>query len=330
MGMFRFRRKRGFTLIELLVVIAIIGILIALLLPAVQKVREAANRAKCSNNLRQLALATHNCHDQLQRLPPADAWFTPTGLGAQDGSSGGYGNPFFHLLNYIEGDNIYKSSATTSSNGITYYWPYQSVTKPNLKGIKIYNCPSDPSVGSDGLVDTGGTPWGGCSYAFNAQIFAKCTPSTYNPPNSLNYVQGGDLTDWFNAATIPGSFPDGQSNTILFAEKYGRCKGPMIGGGSGDAGSLWARVENTPAPSWLPGFAISWSKQSIGPKSKFQLQPSPYLGNCDPTRASTGHSGGMNVCLADGSGRSISSALSEATWWAAVTPSSGEVLSSDW
>ena len=111
MGRFRLRKQRGFTLIELLVVIAIIGILIALLLPAVQKVREAANRAKCFNNIKQLSLALHNCHDQLGKLPPACWWFTPNGASPATGSagSGGYGSLFFHLLPYIEMDNLWKS-----------------------------------------------------------------------------------------------------------------------------------------------------------------------------------------------------------------------------
>src|SRR6516164_9724157 len=136
--------RRGFTLIELLVVIAIIAVLIGLLLPAVQKVREAANRVKCKNNLHQLGLAAHQYHDDHQHLPPG-VGYTPLA------ESGVWGHHFFHLLPYLEQDNLYRRAlgpVALATGPVTIYWPGNNDVY--RQPVRSFLCPSDPSVGPGG------------------------------------------------------------------------------------------------------------------------------------------------------------------------------------
>lgn len=301
--MVRCRRlaRRAFTLIELLVAIAIISLLVGLLLPAVQRVREAANAIRCSNNLRQLALAAHNCHEALGKLPPGLGW------APGDRPPGAYGTWMFHLLPYLEQDNLYQASLYAGcyfagNNGV-YSAP-----------VKTFLCPSDPSTGDDGVVtDYLGLQWGASSYACNVQAF--CNVRT----------DGSLVSPQYNARII-ASFPDGTSNTIFFAEKYAICTNLNYPEG----GNLWAYWLTGPdLRPYHPGFGVSWNGYSYGPGSKFLVQPTPFNGNCDPTLASSPHSGGIHVAMADGSVRYLSASVSPYTWWYLCTPAGGETIPAD-
>jgi prepilin-type N-terminal cleavage/methylation domain-containing protein len=309
--------RRGFTLIELLVVMAIIAVLLGLLLPAVQKVRETANRMKCGNNLRQLGLAAHQYHDVNQHLPPGIG-YTPLA------TSGVWGNSFFHLLPYLEQGNLHEralGSVPLTTGPITMYFPGNN--EVYSQPVATFICPSDPSVGPGGVVTVDGLSWGASCYAVNSQVFAR---GRGDPQGNTRFA---DITD-------------GTSNTILYAEKYARCTSTSMPLTGGEGGSLWAYCAfrsldlpppmNPPPKPYAAGFAIvGYFGNPQGPTgSKFQVQPTPFLGNCDPTRAATAHASGMLVCLADGSVRTLAPSMSGETWWAAVTPAGGEILGSDW
>jgi hypothetical protein len=133
---------------------------------------------------------------------------------------------------------------------------------------------------------------------------------------------------------LGSTFRDGTSNTIVFAEKYARC---VLNSPSYNGGSYWAywNAFNLSTPKFFPkhaAFGIDYFNQANGkgPTCKFVMQPYPYIGNCDPTRASTGHTGGIQVGLADGTVRTVSEGVSGATWWAAMTPKSVDLLGGDW
>jgi prepilin-type N-terminal cleavage/methylation domain-containing protein/prepilin-type processing-associated H-X9-DG protein len=241
------RRWRGFTLIELLVVIAIIAILIGLLVPAVQKVREAAARIQCSNNLKQMSLATVNCADQHAGvLPPGDGLYpsqTPS-----DRNS--YASVFFHILPYIEQDNSYNGTLQQGdphgqNDGFLTYSPFWNVLQAN---VKTYNCPSDPS-------QTGNGGWnsGLSSYAYNAQVF---------------------LIDWNGRSRYPASLTDGTSNTILYTEQRASCVGFWPDWGPSISDASWPQPTG-PASIFLvrpPGVTCPYSA------GNFYVATSPHTG----------------------------------------------------
>jgi prepilin-type N-terminal cleavage/methylation domain-containing protein/prepilin-type processing-associated H-X9-DG protein len=324
-------RTAGFTLIELLVVIAIIAILIALLVPAVQKVREAAARVQCQNNMKQVALATHMVNDTHKRLPPQAGTF----------AGAFYAPLFFHLLPFVEQRTVWSSASWMDYNAkvgqanpnpgstanIGVIWPtWDSVVPGNntwLRGAKIpvYQCPSDPSVGN--CLD-----WcsGDSTYAGNFQVFGGAANSNSS-------------SNWDGHAAIPRTFTDGTSNTILYAEKYARCNG------SGNPGGTWwmrgvyhgyKSFSGTNSPGsddsypgdrlsavFAGGRGIDGTVFRTGTASMFLVQPARFLDNpgpCDRRVASSSHTGGMNVALGDGSVRFLTQSISPATWWAACTP----------
>src|SRR5438046_1463523 len=174
------KQRNGFTLIELLVVIAIIAILIALLVPAVQKVREAAARAQCANNLKQIGLASHNYHDSNGHFPPGIGYY-PTA------ANGAFGTYWFHLLPHLEQGDLYRSALGSV--------PFPPPTGPtvvhypgnnNVYGqrVAVYLCPSDPSVDPTGVVVIQGYSFGVSSYAPNALVNTQTDFSTY-PPTTI-------------------------------------------------------------------------------------------------------------------------------------------------
>jgi len=248
-----------------------------------------------------------------------------------------FGTYFFHLLPYVEQDGLFQYALGSVTfpppvGPMTVYYP--GINSVYSRFVPIFLCPSDPSVGPDGVVTINGAPFGASCYAPNGLISGTADLSQ-TPP--VGGPQG---------RTCITDITDGTTNTILHAEKYARCSNTCMAPAFQDGGTAWAYCTavlfpwqpppmTLPAKAFQPGFCIAGlagrgAPNAIGPGSKFQVQPTPFEGNCDPTRAATAHSGGILVGLADGGVRTLSGAMSGNTWWFAVTPSGGEVLGSDW
>ncbi len=318
------RNRSAFTLIELLVVIAIIAILIGLLLPAVQKVREAAARTQCQNNLKQIGLAIHNYHETYQSVPSIGDWNAefrtnsfpaPScggGLTSPDGATGTW---LVHLLPYLEQTPLYEQfytaaplSNTTFSNAT--FNAFDAVT---TKVVKNFLCPSDGSSPNFTLSE-GGTNYALGSYVGNVTVF--------------NPVQLGSFQT---------AMPDGTSNTVMVAERILNCdvSGQLYFSAAGThfTGPCWAWLypdhgdgAQGPAFGWRTA-NVSGSGTITDLRTDFADGPTPFQVNvtsatCDIYVTQSVHSA-MQVILGDGSVRGCAGTMAKATWVHACTPNDG-------
>jgi prepilin-type processing-associated H-X9-DG protein len=330
-------------------VIAIIAILIGLLLPAVQKVREAAARMKCSNNLKQLGIAVQSCADANQtNLPPALGSFPTANLGNCPNSGAGHGGVFYFLLPYLEQDNLYRSTQCTNV-GKAGYDVENGGTSAAAGGVmqahpQVFLCPSDPTT------NNGYSGWAGVgSYAYNGMIFQA---------------------DWVGYSRFPASITDGTSNTIFFTETYAMANSPA--GYGGDQSLWWWDYNSFETPNSANGDCGSSNGggarfDGVGNTQVFNpaatpcvnpvgtstaTTPSPCTPLIQPSqtfcgkntrswgwggtnsvcmcRAVSPHSGGINCGLGDGSVRFVTGSVSALTWFSACTPAGSEVLGSNW
>jgi len=332
------RKPRGFTLIELLVVIAIIGILMALLLPAIQKIREAAASIKSGNNLKQIGLAMHTYNDTNRALPATVGWQPTLTPGATYMENGTYGSALFQIFPYIEQDNLYNASKQTtnyiygstlysysySSSNFTYKYSYTALTYNYVTPavtfrnggsivstpVKLFMADNDPSLSPS---------YGYSSYLLNDALFKV----------------GGSISQ----------ITDGASQTIMVAEGYANCYGYSYTSAASSYsytyGLRYAYYTYYYDYSYnyyysynYPGYSYTFSEtETLSPKFEpvpgqtFQARPTPSA--CNGSLPQGLSSGSIQVLMADGSVRRVQQSVSAASWAAALTPSGGDKVGGD-
>jgi prepilin-type N-terminal cleavage/methylation domain-containing protein/prepilin-type processing-associated H-X9-DG protein len=313
-----YRMRGGFSLIELLVVIAIIAVLIALILPAVQKVREAANRTSCLNNMKQIALAAHNYHDTFNMFPTGGHLSDFVGDRPTKGTT-----LWIQLFPYFEQDNLQKvwdpidnrNNVKGGRNAIT------------AQVIKILLCPSDAleePVSEFTGIGTAYWSWGFyglSSYGGNA---GKRSVFTGGSPNYPRMTRDGIF--WIDSRVRFAEISDGTSNTFLFGERYHH--DPEYDRLHADLWPVSAPVADWGRWGWVAGAGImaNVTLHSAAPIN-YQMPLGGDFSNLEDRAAAfgSGHVHGANFAFADGSVRFLSDSIALDTLQALSTRAGGEV-----
>jgi prepilin-type N-terminal cleavage/methylation domain-containing protein/prepilin-type processing-associated H-X9-DG protein len=327
------RRNTGFTLIELLVVIAIIAILIGLLLPAVQKVREAAARSTCQNNLKQIALGAMNYEGSFMTLMPGET------------RSGAYGTWIIPLLPYIEQDNIFKlysNFGPQPTSGIQYSGvpntgPAGTANAVTNKFIKTLSCPSDARGGSGNTWTNGaGNNFTKHNYVANFgntvrrglnvdSTFTACTVGTAGcfayggAPYKVTAANGtADALQPVGLLQIT----DGTSNTLMFSE--------ILTGGQTPIdlrGVIWWGPSCAFTTFYQPNSSAADQYQTVTDCNVADLLVPCRQNGFTMNVARSQHSGGVNTAMCDGSVRFYTNSINVTAWRALGTAQGGEVIS---
>ncbi len=328
-------RRRGFTLIELLVVIAIIAILIALLVPAVQKVREAAARTQCQNNLKQIALGMHNHHDTKKVLPGGVGKFGCC-----------WGTWLVPVLPYIEQDTMEKLYQNWGGNDATGIRYAGTANRNNVttKRLSMYSCPSDPTENAPAskitthnyVVNFGNTTFfqadivaAGVTIRFGGAPF-NCYPGSKSDDGPVNASQAATWTRVYGQPVRLVQITDGTSNTLMVSEvKQGiglDARGFAWWGGATGFVTLY-RPNSLTDPDVMTG---AWCNKADPRNPPCQTNgaapPSPFSRR---QGARSYHMGGVNAAMCDGSVQFISNAISLPIWQALGTSQGGEPISSN-